>query len=110
MMGFWPANHKDSSPDPFRLSVRPLVRVVLEPLSGPDPAGRVDGCPVARQRRHCALRERVPGDSVLEKMSPASSETLRTMNDDRHQGAKCPVQDTVGISVLTGGEQHLLGC
>lgn len=33
-----------------------------------------------------------------------------TMNNDRHQGAKCPVQDTVGISLLTGGEQHLFGC
>lgn len=32
------------------------------------------------------------------------------MNNDRHQGAKCPVQDTVGISLLTGGEQHLFGC
>lgn len=33
-----------------------------------------------------------------------------TMNNDRHQGAKCPVQDTVGISRLTGGKQHLFGC
>lgn len=33
-----------------------------------------------------------------------------TMNNDRHHGAKCPVQDIVGIFLLTGGEQHLFGC
>lgn len=33
-----------------------------------------------------------------------------TVNNDRHQGAKCPVQDSVGISPLTGGKQHLFGC
>lgn len=31
------------------------------------------------------------------------------MNNDRHQGAKCPMQDIVGIFLLTGGEQHLFG-
>lgn len=33
-----------------------------------------------------------------------------TVNNDRHQDAKCPVQDVVGISLLTGGKWHLLGC
>lgn len=30
------------------------------------------------------------------------------MNDGRHQGAKCPVQDIVGIFLLTGGNNICL--
>ena len=99
------------SPRTFAQSLTVFPRASLQ-LSRHDHAEQGTLSALRAPWQHHAVCMHLSVDNVLKKC-PLPALVIGnplTMNNDRHQGAKCPVQDTVGISLLTGGEQHLFGC